>query len=94
MKIIQYKTLGAMLEPGPGGKSVRKSVNVTAEVAFSEEALRQAEAAALPGTVRIIEKEAVASFRNAAPSICLTDRATGKLFEVYIENGQLMMEVI
>ena len=94
MKFIQYKTLGAMLERGLDGKPVRKRVSVTAEVPFSEEALQQAEATALPGTVQVIDKEERTASLRAVPSICLSDRATGKLFEVYIENGQLMMEVI
>ena len=93
MKKILYKTLGTILEPGPGGNPIRKSVSVTTEVPYSEEALRQAEATALPGTVQVIDREEVAAPIGKS-AIRLTDRATGLLYEVYIENGQLLMEVI
>lgn len=95
MKNIQYKTQGATLEAGPDGKMVKKPFYATAEIPFSEENLLQAESKALPGTVKVVET----SERDDRPvaardRVCLIDRATGKPFEVYIENGQLMMEVM
>lgn len=95
MKKIRYKLPAAMLEHGSDGKLIRKPLTATTETPFSEENLLQAEAKALPGTVQIVESQ-----EQAVPSvvaqdcICLIDRATGKPFEVYIENGQLMMEVM
>ena len=95
MKIIQYKTLGAMLERGPDGKLVRKVLHGSAELPFSEDNLQQANAAALPGTVQIRSVEGQDISREEVHQrFCLQDRANGKLFEVYIENGQLMMEVL
>lgn len=94
MKIIRYKTLGAMLELGPDGKPIRKDVSVTTEVPYSQEALRKAESTALPGTVQTIERKDPADTAKPVQSICFSDRATGKTYEVYVENGQLMMEVL
>ena len=99
MKKIAFNTSGAMLEHSSDGKLVRKSVRGAAELPFSEDNLQQAAAKALPGSVRIIadtdpDSHGTVPREDVLPSICLKDRATGKLFEVYIENGQLMMEVL
>lgn len=97
MKKIAFNTPGATLERSPDGKLVRKSFRGTAELPFSEDNLQQAKAAALPGTMRILSVEEHNEKHNipneeVLQRICLADRATGKPFEVYIENGQLMME--
>ena len=94
MKFIQFKTSGAMLESSHAGTPIRKNVDVAAEVPFSEETLQRVEAVALPGTVRIIEKEESEAPIRAEPFIRLADRTTGRPYEVFVENGQLMMEVI
>ena len=95
MKNIQYKTHGAMLEAGPAGKMIKKPFYATAEIPFSEENWQKAEAEAVPGTVQLLnEADAEPAPHNGQSSIQLIDRATGKLYEVYIENGQLMMEVL
>lgn len=99
MKKIEYQVPGAMLERSPDGKLARKPFNATAEIPFSEENLQKAETIGLPGSVQILRKEDHPLLRGeqiqkVLPFISLTDRATGKIVELYVENGQLMMEVL
>lgn len=99
MSNIQYKIPGAILERGSDGKQIRKPFDATANVPFSEENLRQVEKKALPGTVQILaDDEQLAPGANAQPDapqrIRLQDVATGEIYALYIENGQLMKEVL
>lgn len=93
MKTIVYKKTGTMLSRSGRGKT-HEPVGVTVEVPFSEENLQCAEAEALPGSLQILEESGAASEElTVHQKLVLQDRATGKLYEIYVENGKLMMEV-
>lgn len=92
MKKIAYTATGAVLEPGADGKLVRKVIRTRVELPYSEENITRAESEAEPGSVSVFD-----TLGEAAPAqdrMVLQDRATGKLFEIYIKKGKLMMEVI
>lgn len=94
MKKIIYKVLGKQLTGSRFSGTEEIPVEVSQEVPFSEEALELAEAAALPGSLRIVEEPDLADRETTFERILLKDRSTGKLFELYVENGKLMMEVM
>ena len=98
MKIIRYKTAGEMLTQIRNGSLQKQTITGTVEKPYSEEALKEAEAEAIPGTIEVID--AVPPVANNVAhhvlhdQLALVDRATGKPYVVYVENGKLMMEVI
>lgn len=96
MKNIQFKVPGAMLVRSPDGKMVRKSFDATVELPFSEDNLHYAKEKAFPNSVQVFdaENESAASCETALNRICLADRQTGSSMQLYVENGQLMMEVL
>lgn len=100
MKKIFYKTSGTMLVAGPNGDLVPKPVEASVEAAYSESALQYAETVAIPGSIVILGDDAPAkadTIETPEPintRLLLQDRATGKIYEIYVENGKLMMEVL
>ncbi len=94
MKVIEYKIAGAMLA-GSGQGATEKPVNATVELPFSDSNLKRADAEALPGTVQVLEiPEASGTEDPVHQRLVLQDRATGKLYELYIEDGKLMKEAL
>lgn len=89
MKTILYTTPGATIQ---GGTTQPMSVSV--ELPYTPANLERAEAEAIPGTLLIRESSEDAQLLDAKDRLVLKDRATGKLFELYVETGKLMMEVI
>ena len=97
MKKIVYKTQGTMLVPGPSGGLIPRKFEADAEAPYTEENLAEAEARALPGSLQILSHEDSSQIPVSAEpllGITLKDRATGKLYELYIENGKVMKEVL
>ena len=92
MKKIAYTATGAAWEPNADGKLVSKAIRTRVELPYSAENLIRADSEAEPGSVTVFEVP-----NEAAPAqdrLILQDRATGKAFEIFIQNGKLMMEVI
>lgn len=99
MKVIRYKRIGARLVHGPDGGLIRKPLEVVVELPYSESNMKKAEANAVSGSLQILTREdhdLLHSGKPAAaqPRICLEDRTTGEIYEVYIDAGKLMMEVL
>ncbi len=98
MKKILYKSSGGVLLPNANGVPVRSSIDVAAESPYSVENLKEAEQHALPDTLKIQadpEEAPAADPTDAAqPWVVLTDRATGELYQLWVERGKLMMEVL
>jgi hypothetical protein len=94
MKKIIYKVLGKQLTGSRFSGTEEVPVEVSQEVPFSEAALDWAKTEALPGSLQIVEDTDPAELENTLAKILLKDRSTGKLFELYVENGKLMMEVM
>lgn len=94
MKTIVYKKPGTMLSRSGQGKTL-EPVGVTVEVPFSEENLQRADAEALPGSLQILDlPDADPEEYPVSKNLVLRDRASGKLYEIFVENGKLMMEVL
>lgn len=94
MKTIVYKKPGTMLSRSGRGETL-EPVGVTVEVPFSEENLQRAEAEALAGSLQILEELDSAPEESAVhQKLVLQDHTTGNLYELYVENGKLMMEVL
>ena len=94
MKKIIYNTPGAALIPGTHGGTNLDPVSVAVELPFSPENLRQAEAEASPGSLLIRESSEDEATADVLDRLVLKDRAADRLYELYVENGKLMMEVI
>lgn len=93
MKKIIYKVHSQQLLGSRFSTPETRPVVVSKEVPYSEAALEWAKTEALPGTLEILEEtEPVAA--EVCNKILLKDRSTDKVFELYVENGKLMMEVI
>lgn len=99
MEKIVYKTAGTMLVPGKDGTLIHKRVELDAEDPYTEENFKHAEQIALAGTLQVISDESQPQApadtveENPLDRLLLKDRATGMIYEVYIENGKLMKEV-
>lgn len=93
MKKIIYKIHGEQLLNSRISTPESRPVVLIKEVPYSEAALEWAKAEALPGTLEILE-EPEPFLGETCDRILLKDRGTGKVFELYVENGKLMMEVI
>lgn len=94
MKTIAYKTTGAALVPGVYGESRLEPIGVKVELPYTPENLERAEAEATPGTLLIWESSDDDELLDVRDRLVLKDRSTEKLFELYVENGKLMMEVL
>ena len=98
MKIIRYKTAGEMLTQDRYGSFQKLTITGMVEKSYSEEALKEAETEAIPGTIEVID--ALPPVANDVAhhvlhdQLALVDRATGKPYAIYVENGKLMMEAI
>lgn len=92
MKIIRYKTAGEMLTQIRNGSLQKQTITGTVEKPYSEEALKEAEAEAIPGTIEVIDAVLPVAHHVLHDQLALVDRATGKPYVVYVENGKLMME--
>ena len=93
MKKIIYKIHGEQLLSSRISTPESRPVVLVKEVPYSEPALERAKAEALPGTLEILEEPEPVS-EEIHDRILLKDRSTDKVFELYVENGKLMMEVI
>jgi hypothetical protein len=86
MKTIMYKKPGVTADPN------QAAFAVTVQLPYTEANLAAAKAEALPGSLQILEEAEAPA--EPMDRVLLKDRATGKTFEVYVESGKLMMEVI
>ena len=99
MKTIRYETAGEMLTQGRSGSIQKQAIVGLVEKPYSEEAMREAEAEAMPGTIEIVDAQDPAAqdfdaVHERLDQLVLVDRASGKPYVVYVENGKLMMEEI
>lgn len=89
MNKIIYTTPGATIQGG-----TTQPMGVRVELPYTQANLERAETEATPGTLLIREASDGDDLLDVKDRLVLKDRATGKLFELYVETGKLMMEVI
>ena len=99
MKTIRYKATGEALLTGANGGLKSQPIATIVEVPYSESNLKAAEENALSGTIEVLDApESEIPPDNSddvhRKQIVFVDRATGKPYSVYVENGKLMMEVV
>lgn len=98
MNKIRYKSEATMItvaQAGQPGQLIRKAVQGTVEVPYSEAALEHVKSIAADGGYEIVKDEDLAPDAAAVSQerIRIVEQGTGKTYVLYVENGKLMMEV-